>query len=194
MSGSCKAQDVLVLLKLLTIAEEPWTFTRLAKSLGLSVGAAHNGLTHLRAAGLVYERAGAAVVARRRAADFLVHGVPAVFYPVRGIIEKGIPTGMSAPMLLKYAGASGAVDKAEIAIPVVWPSVTGKVRGETLLPIYATVPKAALADAALYELLALVDAVRIGRGKERRACADILISKVSAGDKGDGIAVSSATD
>lgn len=190
MSGTCKAQDVLVLLKLLTIADEPWTFTRLAKSLGLSVGASHNALTHLRAAGLVYEHAGDAVVARRRAADFLVHGVPAVFYPVRGAIERGIPTGTSAPMLLKYASAGA---KVEGAIPIVWPSATGKVRGETLLPIYDTAPKAALADAALYELLALVDAVRVGHGKERKACADALTSKVAAGDKGDPV-VASATD
>jgi len=181
MSDSCKAQDVLVLLKLLTIAEEPWTFTRLAKSLGLSVGASHNALAHLRAAGLVYERAGDAVVARRRAADFLVHGVPAIFFPVKGGIEKGIPTGTSAPMLSKYADGKGK----DGSVPTVWPSTTGKLRGEVLLPLYKTVPAAAVLDLALYELLALVDAIRAGRGKERRTCADVLVSKISPGDRGD---------
>jgi hypothetical protein len=180
MSSSCKAQDVLVALKLLTIGDEPWSFTRLSSSLDLSVGASHNAIVHLRAAGLVFERKGAAVIARRRLADFLVHGVPAVFYPVRGGITRGMPTSIYAPMLAKLALPE---NKKEGAIPVVWPSPTGTVRGESLAPLYDTVPKAAQTDLALYELLALLDGVRVGRGKERRACADALLAKVMGDEK-----------
>jgi hypothetical protein len=182
MSSSCKAQDVLVALKLLTIGDEPWSFTRLAQSLGLSVGAAHNAITHLRSAGLVYEKRGAAQVARKRLADFLVHGVPAVFYPVKGAITRGIPTGTYAPMLTKLASPD---NKSSEAIPIVWPFPTGKVKGESLAPLYDTAPKAAMADLVLYELLALVDGIRVGVGKERRLCAEALEVKVMAGVKPD---------
>lgn len=182
MSSSCKAQDVLVALKLLTIGDEPWSFTRLASSLDLSVGAAHNAVTHLRAAGLVFERKGDAVVARKRLAEFLVHGVPAVFYPVKGGIARGMPTGTYAPMLAKLQPPE---NKKEGAIPIVWPWPTGTVKGESLAPLYDTAPKAASVDAALYELLALLDGVRVGRGKERRACADALLAKVLGDEKAE---------
>jgi len=160
-----------VALKLLTIGEEPWSFTRLAGSLSISVGAAHNAISHLRAAQLVYEKAGAAVVARKRLADFLIHGVPAVFFPVRGGIVKGIPTSTYAPML-------GKLDKRP-GVPVVWPSPAGKITGESLEPLYDSAPKAALADPTLYELLALLDGVRAGRGRERSACVEALYLKVA---------------
>lgn len=182
MSSSCKAQDVLVALKLLTIGDEPWSFTRLAQSLGLSVGASHNAISHLKAAGLVYEKKGEAVVARKRLADFLVHGVPAVFYPVRGAITRGMPTGIHAPMLSKLASPE---NKSEELIPIVWPLPTGKVRGESLMPLYDTAPRAAMADPALYELLALTDGVRVGTGKERRLCAEALEQKVMGAAKLD---------
>jgi hypothetical protein len=52
-------------------------------------------------------------------------------------------------------------------IPV-WPHPEGKKRGIALAPLYETVPEAALRDHALYEKLALVDALRDGRVRERK--------------------------
>ena len=49
----------------------------------------------------------------------------------------------------------------------------------------ATAPKAAAADVALYELLALVDGVRVGSGKERRLCAEALEQRVMGSVKSD---------
>jgi hypothetical protein len=42
------------------------------------------------------------------------------------------------------------------------------------VPLYRSVPGAALRDPAFYEWLALVDAVRSGRARERRMAADEL--------------------
>jgi hypothetical protein len=184
MSTNCKPQDVLVALKLCTIGDEPWSFTRLAESLDISVGASHNAITHLRAAGLVFERRGEAVVAKKRLADFLIHGVPAVFFAVRAGIAKGMPTSTFAPMLSRLVPSERTAAGAEAVIPVVWPTPNGKVRGESLIPIYDTAPKAAQQDLALYELLALVDGVRVARGRERRACIEALHEKVT-GEKSE---------
>jgi hypothetical protein len=49
----------------------------------------------------------------------------------------------------------------------VWPFPEGEHRGVTLEPLYKSAP-AALRDPFLYELLALIDALREGRVRERK--------------------------
>jgi hypothetical protein len=51
--------------------------------------------------------------------------------------------------------------------PPVWPHPKGGVRGVALSPIHRAAPEAALKDPKLYELLALLDAIRTGRARER---------------------------
>lgn len=47
------------------------------------------------------------------------------------------------------------------------PWAKGKVRGHGIAPLYSSVPEAAGQNDNLYELLALADALRIGRARER---------------------------
>ena len=47
-----------------------------------------------------------------------------------------------------------------------------------LEPLYKTAPAAALRDPTLYELLALVDAIRDGRARERKIAEQELISRL----------------
>lgn len=49
----------------------------------------------------------------------------------------------------------------------VWPYGKGTVRGHSIIPLYPTVPEAALKDVKLHELLALTDALRVGRAREK---------------------------
>ena len=51
---------------------------------------------------------------------------------------------------------------------VVWPDSSGDIRGESLAPIYKTVPEAARNDPVLYELLVIADTLRAGRAREKR--------------------------
>ena len=53
-------------------------------------------------------------------------------------------------------------------MPPVWPDAEGGVRGITFEPLHKTVPKAVRSDSVLHELLALIDAVRDGRARERQ--------------------------
>jgi hypothetical protein len=64
-------------------------------------------------------------------------------------------------------------------MPVVWADPQGTVRGEALEPLYRSVPEAARADAQLYEWLALVDAVRSGRARERELAVAELRRRLS---------------
>jgi hypothetical protein len=101
----------------------------------------------------------AAVVIRRNLAEFALHGARYAFAPERLPVGPGVPTSHSAPA---FAGVFAAGHE-----PLVWPDAHGAVRGEGLMPLHPSVPGAALRDAALYELLALFDALRAGRARER---------------------------
>lgn len=97
----------------------------------------------------------------RRAAveEFLIHGVKYVFPPRRGGLTRGMPTSYAAPPLNAWIVQS-------TEHPPVWPYASGAVRGYAFSPLHKSVPQAAEKDALLYELLALVDAIRGGRTRE----------------------------
>ena len=63
--------------------------------------------------------------------------------------------------------------------PPVWPHPEGSVRGPGLLPLYENLPLAARNDPALYELLALFDALRAGQARERELAARFLTERLS---------------
>jgi hypothetical protein len=52
--------------------------------------------------------------------------------------------------------------------PPVWPDPEGTVRGFKFSPLTRSAPKAAKQDPKLYEVLALIDALRDGRARERQ--------------------------
>lgn len=97
---------------------------------------------------------------RKAAEEYLLHGVRYVFPARRGPLARGIPTAYAAPPL---AGQIAADD-----LPPVWPDPEGTTKGYALEPLYGSVPMAAKASPKLYELLALVDALRVGRARERK--------------------------
>ena len=53
-------------------------------------------------------------------------------------------------------------------------------KGYEFSPIYKSVPKAATVDLKLYELLALVDAIRDGRARERNLAVSEIRKRLSA--------------
>ena len=58
------------------------------------------------------------------------------------------------------------------------PLSEGKVRGYQFFPLFRTVPEAVALDNALYELLALVDAIRYGRARERELAVKLLTERL----------------
>lgn len=92
-------------------------------------------------------------------AEFALHGAKYAFPAVKLPLVIGVPTSHSAPA---FAGvfAPGSTD-------FVWPHPNGSVRGVGVEPLHPSVPFAAMQDAKLYELLALFDALRVGKARER---------------------------
>ena len=163
-----KPQDVVVLLKLVALGDRAWTFQGLAVELSISQSEVHAAVRRAVTARLMTEAAsGAGRPVRAALLEFLVHGVKYAFAPERGQLTRGVPTGYAAPPLDKVIAGSSEP-------PPVWPYAEGKVRGYAFAPLYRTVPEAALRDPALYELLALVDAIRDGRARERNLARQAL--------------------
>jgi hypothetical protein len=93
--------------------------------------------------------------------EFLVHGLRYVFAPARGGLVQGMPTAHAAPPLNRFLILQSQEP------PPVWPDASGEVRGLEFAPLYKSVPQAARRDVRLYELLALVDAIRGGDTQQR---------------------------
>lgn len=103
-------------------------------------------------------------------AEFTLHGAKYAFPGVRLPLAVGVPTSHSAPA---FAGvfAPGSTD-------FVWPHPNGSVRGIGVEPLHPAVPFAAMQDAKLYEMLALFDALRVGKARERNMAMERLLALI----------------
>lgn len=156
-----KPQDVYVLLKIVSLGSRRPPYSRLAADLAMSPSEVHASVKRARASGLLH---GAALEERPNMAaleDFLVHGLRYVFPAERGGLTRGVATSYGAPPL------RALIAHGDEPIPV-WPDAQGRQRGVSLAPLYRTAPQAARHDESFYELLALTDALRDGRVRERK--------------------------
>ena len=151
--------DLAVALGLTTSrGESRSTFSQLGVALGLSASTVHDSLQRLQAAGLV--RDGTREPNRRALRDFVVHGARHVFPPSLGREMRGVPTAHAGPVLRKLFGD---------AQPLVWPDADGPSRGTAMAPLYPNAVHLPATDPELYNVLTLVDALRVGQARERNA-------------------------
>lgn len=160
-----KPQDVLFLLKLVVLKGPTSIFPAVPEALGLSKAEVHNSAKRARSARLLSHDSWNPL--RRNLLEFLVHGVKYVFPARYGSESIGIPTAYAAPPLNAEIASSGST------VPV-WPDPEGSVRGQAIYPLYPSAPEAARRDPVLYELLALVDAIRIGNVREQLLAESLL--------------------
>lgn len=169
-----KTQDILVLLKLVVLRNEAWTYSQLATELDLSSSQVHAAVRRLIRSGLAIDENGHIRIHTRNLEEFLVHALRYLSVPEKGPKSRGMATLTSAPPF-----ASQFINDGE---PIVWPDPSGEVRGESLTPIYKSAPAAARRDPGLYELLVIADALRAGRARERQAAVKELKKKLRACD------------
>ena len=164
-SKGLRSQDILVLLWLsIHRTNEPKRQLDIALALGLSQSELALSLQRLIKSKLVTkdrQPIKAAVI------EFLISGLKYVFPADPGPITRGIPTAHSAPPMVDKFNVRGSAK-------YVWADPHGKERGESIPPIYKSVPQAAKSDPKLYELLTLVDAIRVGRTRESNFAAEEL--------------------
>lgn len=178
-----RPQDVVVVLKLVASFPKPWTYGQLGEELSMSPSQVFRSVDRAEIARLLDTRAlplpppgwaqdhPMSWPNRGNLKEFLVYGVKYAFPVKRGGLVRGVPTAHAAPPLNTQIAQS-------FDPPPVWPYAEGSVRGTEFSPLYRNVPAAALHDSKFYELLALVDAIRDGRAREREIAISELASRI----------------
>jgi len=176
------SQDAVVVLKLLLPSgPRTWTYANLGQELFMSASQVFRSIERAAHARLLdflppppssdkLKRPLFGNPNRGNLKEFLIHGVKYAFPAQRGGLTRGVPTAEGAPPLSKHLLPA--------PFPPVWPLSEGSVRGTEFSPLYKNEPKAALRDPRLYELLALVDAIRDGRSREREIAVRELTSRI----------------
>jgi hypothetical protein len=164
-------QDIVILLKIITYDDKPWSQLVLAEELFISQSEVSKSLMRSKNATLL-DYTGKKVM-RTALLEFLQYGIKYVFPQQPGAMVRGVPTAHSAPPLNSVFQSQEQY---------VWPSGTGNVRGQSVLPLYPSVIQAVKHDDKLYELLALVDAIRVGRAREKELAIQELNKRILNGE------------
>jgi hypothetical protein len=105
--------------------------------------------------------------------ELLQFGIPYIFPQRPGAITRGMPTAHSAEPLNKQILSNENF---------VWTTGLGKMRGQSIVPLYPGVVIASQKDSKLYEMLALVDALRVGRAREKEIAIKELRKRILDGE------------
>jgi hypothetical protein len=160
-----RPQDVALLLKLVAHPQRAWLGKDLAQALHLSASEISESLARCRFSRLLATDPHTLTVQRHALLDFLFYGLPYAFAVQPGAPARGLATAASAPPLDQTFGPEPAY---------VWPGVAGTQWGVAIEPLYPQAPAAAQVDAQLYVLLALTDALRLGRPREVKLARELV--------------------
>ncbi len=162
-----RPQDICILLKIIAKRGEGWYNKDLSIELSISNSEISESLNRSMQVQLIDEEK--REVYRRNLIEFLSHGLKYVFPDTPGSLGRGMATAHSAPPLNLRISSSEQY---------VWAHSGGEMRGLIVSPLYRTMPKAAEHDFNLYELLALTDALRIGRAREQQIAFEELEKRI----------------
>jgi hypothetical protein len=151
-----RPHDIVVLLKIAAKGKQKWFMKDLSYELNISASEISESINRSKIAGIIGPNKKSLM--RLALMDFLEFGIRYVYPQQPGAIVRGIPTAHSGPPLNKIIVSEE---------DYVWPYAKGEKRGQSIEPLYVSVVEASLKDKKLYELLALVDAIRVGREREK---------------------------
>jgi DNA-binding Lrp family transcriptional regulator len=151
-----RPHDIVILLKMLILSDENWTFAEIAKALQISESEVSYAMDRNAIAGLV--SADKKRVNKLALRDFLIYGLKYVFPPQPGASTRGIATAHSAPPVNQFV-----VEGNE---NYVWKYYKGAKRGNSIVPLYDKIPKIVENQPKLYEFLTIIDTLRIGKKRE----------------------------
>lgn len=149
--------DVVVLMKLLSFkaGRKTWLNKDVAKSLFISASEVSESLNRSAIAELLDDTKRR--IRHKNTIEFLQYGLKYVFPQQPGTLQRGMPTAHSAPMFKQFFVSKEGY---------VWPDPAGRALGYMLEPLYPTVPQACREDEVLWELMALVEMLRVGKTRE----------------------------
>lgn len=152
-----RPQDVVILLKIASAKTEPCLGKDIATDLHISSSEVSESLNRSQMAELL--DSSKKKLMRQAFLEFVEHGLKYVFPAIPGRIVRGMPTAHSASPLNNLIQSSENF---------VWLDAHGISRGQSIEPLHPGVVQAAKKDNLLYELLALTDALRVGKSREKK--------------------------
>ena len=105
--------------------------------------------------------------------EFLLHGARYAYPPVWLPRGPGVPTAYSANPLREAL----FIDTND---EIVWPDAAGTCNGSGLEPLAPWVPRVARSNSQVHEFFALVDAMRVGRARERNLAVIGITKRLAA--------------
>jgi hypothetical protein len=162
-----KPQDIMILLKIIVLEDNQWQQIKLAQELNMSQSEISQSLHRSKYAQLL-DFSGKKVN-RLAFYEFLIHGISYSFPQKPSSVVRGIATAHSASPINKMISATEVY---------VWPYAKGNVRGQSIIPLYNSAIEASLKDPNLYELLAMVDVLRVGSTREKEIAKTELKNRI----------------
>jgi hypothetical protein len=153
-----RPQDIPILIKILSYigsGQLTWQMKQIAADLNISASEVSESLNRSYHADLIDKSK--KNVSRLALLEFLIHGIRYVFPEKPGAMVRGVKTAHSAPPLNKLIGSNESY---------VWPDANGKSKGQAIEPLYPSVVEASMNDQFLYQCMALIDVLRVGRARE----------------------------
>lgn len=151
-----RPQDIVVLLKILSMKNNVWRNIDIANALQISPSEVSEALNRCKIARLIDNKKRSVHINAFK--EFLIYGLKYVFPTEPGAIVKGIPTAHSASPIKEHISSGEDV--------YVWPYAKGNKRGQALEPLYKTIAASVQNDKLFYELLVIIDTIRVGRVRE----------------------------
>ena len=151
-----RPQDIVVLIKIISLQQADWRNIDIANAILISPSEVSEALNRCKIAGLIDSKK--RKVNMNSFLEFLIYGLKYVFPVQPGAVVKGIPTAHSAPPIKEHISAGNDI--------YVWPYSKGNSRGQTIEPLYKTLPSVVENDIVFYELLTIIDTIRVGRVRE----------------------------
>ena len=162
-----RPHDIAVLLKIAAKQDEHWLMKDLSYELGISASEVSESLNRSAIAGLISQDK--RKLMKLNLLDFLQYGLRYVYPQRPGAKVRGIATAHSAPPLNNEIMSND---------PYVWPYYEGNIRGEAIEPLHPKIPEACLKDQYFYQLMALCDALRVGRAREKEIAIELLRERI----------------
>jgi len=166
-----RPQDIVVLIKIAAKGSQPWLMKDLSYELGISGSEVSESINRSIIAGLIsFNKKD---LLKLNLLDFLNYGLRYVFPEQAGALVRGIATAHSANPLNKTIISNE---------PFVWPYAKGEIRGQAIAPLHPNVPAAALKDKIFYAFMTLVDALRVGKIREKELAIKELKKRLLNGE------------
>lgn len=151
-----RPQDIVVLIKIISLQQADWRNIDIANAILISPSEVSEALNRCKIAGLIDSKKRKVNI--NSFIEFLIYGLKYVFPVEPGAVVRGIPTAHSASPIKEHISSGNDI--------YVWPYAKGNYRGQAIEPLYKTLPKVVENDASFYELLTVVDTIRVGRVRE----------------------------